>query len=61
MGETGVKPSTCWPRSRPTLAAGARVARTKACVILAGTLLLINRIVADAPYWEAFYPVRGGW
>ncbi len=36
----------------PTLAEAMRVARTKAFVILDGTLLPIDRIGADTPYYS---------
>lgn len=43
----------------PTLAEAMRVARTKAFVILDGTLLPIDRIAADTPYYPGKHKRHG--
>lgn len=43
----------------PTLAEAMRVARTKAFVILDGTLLPIDRIAADTPYYSGKHKRHG--
>lgn len=43
----------------PTLAEAMRIARTKAFVILDGTLLPIDRIAADTPYYSGKHKCHG--
>lgn len=43
----------------PTLAEAMRIARTKAFVILDGTLLPIDRIAADTPYYSGKHKRHG--
>lgn len=52
---TSRRPSTSWPRLHLPLADAVRSASTKAFVLLDGTLLRIDRIVAACPFYSGKY------
>lgn len=56
---TYVRPSRPWSPLAPSLAETMRTIRTKAFVILDGTLLPIDRIAADTPYYSGKHKRHG--